>query len=154
MTLDVRPLSPALGAEIRGVDLRREQPAAVVEAIRAAWDRYAVLLFRDQELEIDDQRRFVRYLGEVQPSHTPAERKHPDIMYVGNVTVDGQAGEIPCPEHVNEHVWRPRDLLLWDDRATVHARTDVDPAERRALRRMAIRGDRPVAYRELTRTHA
>ena len=284
MTLDVRPLSPALGAEIRGVDLSRAQEPAVVDAIRAAWDRYAVLLFRDQRLEIEDQRRFVRYLGEVQPSRTPAERKHPDIMYVGNVTVDGQAGEIPygemqfhadhcyfdrptrgttlyaleipsrggntlfastaaayealplerrreleeldilflfdyvnfdygkkerrvepvwadaprhvhplivahsstgrpllfcnrsmankivgyesaasealieelcaCierPEHVYEHVWRPNDLLLWDNLATAHARTDFDPGERRALRRMAIRGDRPVAYRELSR---
>lgn len=285
MNVEVRPLSPALGAEIRGVDLSRELAPEIVDAIRAAWERHAVLVFRDQTLGIDDQRRFVRYLGEVQPSRTPAERKHPDIMYVGNVTVDGQAGEIPygemqfhsdhcyfdrptkgttlyaleipshggntlfastarayaaipperrreleeldilflfdyvnfdygkkerrvqplwadapryvhpliiahpatgqpllfcnrsmantivgydpersealieelCgyierPEHIYEHVWRPNDLVMWDNLATAHARTDFDPAERRALRRMAMLGQKPVAYRELSRT--
>ena len=55
------------------------------------------------------------------------------------------------PEHIYEHVWRPNDLLLWDNLATAHARTDFDPAERRALRRMAMAGTKPVAYRELSR---
>lgn len=53
-----------------------------------------------------------------------------------------QAGE--KPEHIYEHVWRPGDLLIWDNRCTLHARTDFDPAERRVLRRMAIRGERPI----------
>ena len=48
------------------------------------------------------------------------------------------------PEHIYEHVWRPGDLLIWDNRCTLHARTDFDPAERRVLRRMAIRGERPI----------
>jgi alpha-ketoglutarate-dependent taurine dioxygenase len=53
-----------------------------------------------------------------------------------------QAGE--KPEHIYEHVWRPGDLLIWDNRCTLHARTDFDPSERRVLRRMAIRGERPI----------
>jgi alpha-ketoglutarate-dependent taurine dioxygenase len=48
------------------------------------------------------------------------------------------------PEHIYEHVWRPGDVLIWDNRCTLHARTDFDPAERRVLRRMAIRGQRPI----------
>ena len=48
------------------------------------------------------------------------------------------------PAHIYEHVWRPGDLLIWDNRCTLHARTDFDPAERRVLRRMAIRGQRPI----------
>ena len=48
------------------------------------------------------------------------------------------------PEHIYEHVWCPGDLLIWDNRCTLHARTDFDPAERRVLRRMAIRGERPI----------
>jgi taurine dioxygenase len=48
------------------------------------------------------------------------------------------------PEHIYEHVWRPRDLVIWDNRCTLHARTDFDPSERRALRRLAIRGERPI----------
>jgi taurine dioxygenase len=48
------------------------------------------------------------------------------------------------PEHIYEHVWRPRDLVIWDNRCTLHARTDFDPSERRVLRRLAIRGERPI----------
>ena len=49
------------------------------------------------------------------------------------------------PEHIYEHEWQVGDLLIWDNRATVHARTNFDPAERRVLRRMALRGARPIA---------
>ncbi len=48
------------------------------------------------------------------------------------------------PEFVYEHVWRKGDLVLWDNRCTLHARTDFDPGERRLLRRIAIQGDVPV----------
>lgn len=48
------------------------------------------------------------------------------------------------PEHIYEHEWRVGDLLIWDNRATFHARTDFDPRERRLLRRMAIAGARPI----------
>jgi taurine dioxygenase len=48
------------------------------------------------------------------------------------------------PGHIYEHVWCVGDLLIWDNRCTLHARTDFDPAERRVLRRMALRGERPI----------
>jgi alpha-ketoglutarate-dependent taurine dioxygenase len=48
------------------------------------------------------------------------------------------------PEHIYEHEWRVGDILIWDNRATLHARTDFDPAERRVLRRLALRGERPI----------
>ena len=44
---------------------------------------------------------------------------------------------------VYEHVWSPGDLLLWDNRCSLHARTDFDPGERRLLRRVAILGEKP-----------
>jgi taurine dioxygenase len=48
------------------------------------------------------------------------------------------------PEFVYEHVWRPGDLLLWDNRCALHARTDFSPNERRLMRRVTILGERPV----------
>jgi taurine dioxygenase len=48
-------------------------------------------------------------------------------------------------DHIYEHVWRVGDLLIWDNRCTLHARTDFDPSERRVLRRIAIKGARPIA---------
>jgi len=47
------------------------------------------------------------------------------------------------PEFVYEHVWRPGDLMLWDNRSCLHARTGFDPAERRRLRRVTVAGDVP-----------
>jgi taurine dioxygenase len=45
---------------------------------------------------------------------------------------------------VYEHVWQVGDVLIWDNRCTLHARTDFSAAERRLLRRVTILGERPV----------
>jgi taurine dioxygenase len=276
MAIDIRPLAPVLGAEIRGIDLKGKLDDKTVKEIKDAWLKYHVLLFRGQTIDADDQRRFVGYFGEVQPPRSRAsERLNPDIMYVANVTINGERGDLPdgemqfhadqcyfeaptkgavlyamevpskggntlfasthrayellppslkariegrealftydaygnpykraqidvekaphfvhpvviahpdtgraalfvnrlmttwindisreesdalleqlfqCLEQrdiVYEHAWKPGDVLIWDNLATVHARTDFDPAERRALRRIAIRGVRPRAF--------
>jgi taurine dioxygenase len=39
--------------------------------------------------------------------------------------------------------WRVGDLLLWDNRCTLHRRDEFDPATRRLMHRTQIRGDRP-----------
>ncbi len=46
-------------------------------------------------------------------------------------------------EFIYEHVWRPHDLLLWDNRCALHARTDFSAAERRLMRRLTILGEKP-----------
>ena len=43
-------------------------------------------------------------------------------------------------EFIYEHVWRPGDFLMWDNRCTIHARTDFPKNERRLLRRCAVEG--------------
>ena len=48
------------------------------------------------------------------------------------------------PEFVYVHKWQPKDMLIWDNRCTAHARTDFDPAERRHLRRFTVKNDAPV----------
>jgi len=45
-----------------------------------------------------------------------------------------------------EHVWQVGDLVMWDNFATQHARTDFDPTETRVMRRVGIVGPRPMAY--------
>jgi taurine dioxygenase len=47
------------------------------------------------------------------------------------------------PEFVYEHKWRVGDFVMWDNRCTMHARTDFDPGARRMMRRIAVSGDRP-----------
>ena len=45
---------------------------------------------------------------------------------------------------VYEHVWRPGDVIIWDNRCTLHARTDFSAGERRLLQRVTIQGERPL----------
>lgn len=39
-----------------------------------------------------------------------------------------------------EHHWQSGDLVVWDNRSVLHARTDFDPAEARILRRLSVAG--------------
>ena len=41
--MEIVPLSEAIGAEIRGIDLRQPQDAATVAAINDAWHEHIVL---------------------------------------------------------------------------------------------------------------
>ena len=48
-------------------------------------------------------------------------------------------------EFVYEHVWQKGDLLLWDNRCSMHARRDFPSAERRLLWRTTVSSeDRPA----------
>src|SRR5499433_4369616 len=100
--LDIRvtPLSPACGAEIGGVDLTRPLSPAEVRAIKEAWNRHLVLVFRGQTLSQDDQLRFASYFGELgdrkkapEQLRSRAEGSQQDnrkILLVSNVKVDGK----------------------------------------------------------------
>ena len=44
-------------------------------------------------------------------------------------------------EFIFEHVWRLGDFLMWDNRCTIHARTDFPKDERRLLRRCTVEGE-------------
>jgi taurine dioxygenase len=43
-------------------------------------------------------------------------------------------------EFIFEHVWKLGDFLMWDNRCTIHARTDFPKSERRLLRRCTVDG--------------
>ena len=48
------------------------------------------------------------------------------------------------PSHSYEHVWQPDDLVIWDNRCSIHARTDFPETERRKLRRLTVMDENPV----------
>src|SRR5437667_2630768 len=78
-----RPLSPALGAEIIGVDLRREIDDRTFARILAAWHDNLVILLREQELTEDDQVRFAERFGPPAVIHTKQfVRNHPAVMLI------------------------------------------------------------------------
>ncbi len=41
------------------------------------------------------------------------------------------------------HHWQLGDLLMWDNRCSMHARTDFDASERRLMRRCTVIGEKP-----------
>lgn len=44
-----------------------------------------------------------------------------------------------------QHSWRSGDVVMWDNRCTLHRRDGFDAAQRRVLRRLQTRGTAPVA---------
>jgi taurine dioxygenase len=44
-------------------------------------------------------------------------------------------------EFIFEHKWKLGDFLMWDNRCTIHARTDFPKQERRLLRRCTVEGE-------------
>jgi taurine dioxygenase len=68
-TLHVRPLSGAVGAELRGVDLKQSLADDTVTAIRQALLRYKVIFFPGQHLTADEHVAFGAQFGEVTPAH-------------------------------------------------------------------------------------
>jgi taurine dioxygenase len=279
VAIEIAPLSAALGAEVRGVDLRRPLADEAIDVIRDAWHRHIVLLFRGQELSPKAQIAFAEKFGVVGRRSRPVARRGAEealdarLMLISNIRRDGQpigslpdgemffhhdgchaaepywgtflyAIEVPSqggntcfanmcraweslpadikakiaglqalhaydygvserldperdfsgvPHHVHpvvirhpltgrpalyvnrlmtvrivglpiaesnallerlfaagedpanvyEHVWRPGDLVMWDNFASMHARTDFPSTERRLLRRCAV-GRQPV----------
>ena len=50
-------------------------------------------------------------------------------------------GFVDRPEFVWEHVWRVGDLVLWDNRCTMHRRDSFDPGSRRVMHRTQVKGE-------------
>ena len=269
------PLSAALGAEIVGIDLRRQMDDRTFAQVLDTWHQNLVILLRDQELSEEDQVRFAERFGPPAVIHTRQfVRNHPAVMLISNIREDGKpigalpdgemhfhtdqchqerpamasmlyAIEVPSvggntlfancymayetlpaeikrridgrkalnaydydsaatrrgtrlapgvpsyvhpvvrthpatgrkalyvnrlmtvriegipaneseellqflfdhqerPEFIYEHVWRVGDLVMWDNRCALHARTDFSADERRLLRRVTILGEKPV----------
>ena len=42
-----------------------------------------------------------------------------------------------------EHQWQVGDVLIWDNRCTLHARRDFDDSHLRKLRRVTVKGEKP-----------
>lgn len=80
--IQVEPLNPRIGAEVSGVDLARLDDPTFKE-IHQAWLGHQVLVFRDQELSIEQHKALGRRFGDlhIHPA-APAPEGHPEIMVV------------------------------------------------------------------------
>src|SRR5665213_42743 len=82
--LDVRPLSPLIGAEIHGLDLAKPLSDDDVAAVRSTLNQYHVVFFRDQDLNPETQAAFASQFGTVTEGHPiiPAMEEHPEVLSI------------------------------------------------------------------------
>ncbi len=97
--MQVRPLSPNVGALIEGVDLRQPLSDKDVDAIYRAVLDNLVVFFRDQDITPEQHVAFARLFGELEPPH-------PVFPYVAGVTI------------IEHDAARPADDNIWHSDVT------------------------------------
>lgn len=93
--IEVVPMTAAIGAEIRGIDLREPLSDHQRDAIRAALLEHIVLLFRDQHLDVDQHIAFARQFGEIHLPPVPT--KHggpPEVNVLDQVHPKGDGADL------------------------------------------------------------
>jgi taurine dioxygenase len=80
--IEVVPVTPLLGAEVRGVQLTPEVDDDVIAAIRAALLEHKVLFFRKQQLDPAALTALGGRFGEPTPAHPvePSVEGHPEVL--------------------------------------------------------------------------
>ncbi|MDH3672943.1 MAG: TauD/TfdA family dioxygenase [Gammaproteobacteria bacterium] len=82
-TIDVQPLSGALGAELLGVDLSAPLDNATFSDIHQAFHEYLVIFFRDQKLTPQQHCDFARRFGQIVPHpYVQSLEGYPEIIEI------------------------------------------------------------------------
>lgn len=85
--LDIRPMTGALGAEVRGVDFSAPLSDQEVDAVEAALSENLVLYFPDQELEPDHLKVMAGYFGELEKERfIPPLEGHPGVHVLKGIS--------------------------------------------------------------------
>lgn len=81
--LTVEPVSLALGARIDGLDLSSELTDDQRQTVREAFKDHGLLVVRDQDITVDDQRRFASAFSELElaPGQSPLEMREHTAMF-------------------------------------------------------------------------
>ncbi len=81
--MEIRPIAPALGAEVRGIDLAEPLDGATLAALRQALLDRLVLFFRDQDLTPERHKAFAARFGALQIDFfVRGMAGHPEIMEI------------------------------------------------------------------------
>src|SRR5690348_7341026 len=90
--LEFIPLTPHIGCEVRGIDLRQPISEAAADAMYQAWLDHSVLVIRNQQLTQEDLVRVTGLFGEFAPLGRPAHtlpkgfsKILPNIMLISNI---------------------------------------------------------------------
>src|ERR1700716_3934570 len=83
-TIEVRKVTPAIGAEISGVDLAGPLSNRQVSELHDALMAHQVIFFRDQQMSVEQHKAFGRLFGEllIHPAARAEVEDHPEIRVV------------------------------------------------------------------------
>jgi taurine dioxygenase len=82
-TITIEPLSPVIGAVIGGVDLSKPLGNQQFQEIHDALTEHLVIFFRDQDIDLDQQKDFGRRFGKLHIHPTaPSPKDHPEILVI------------------------------------------------------------------------
>jgi alpha-ketoglutarate-dependent 2,4-dichlorophenoxyacetate dioxygenase len=88
-----KPLHPLFAAEIEGLDLRQPIAPDLIEAVEKAMDRYAVVVFRGQHFDDEQQMAFAKQFGSIELTRSNVDvdkqRLTKGMGDVSNLGVDG-----------------------------------------------------------------
>ena len=95
MTLSIRNLDAALGAEIAGIDVSRPLPQSDIDAIESAWRERLVVVMHGQNLSAPQLIAFSKNFGELDPPGPnpygePFLKDHPELNVISNVVENGK----------------------------------------------------------------
>ena len=76
------PLTPTIGAEVRGIDLGEPMTDATFDALHEGWMRHQVLFFRDQPLDIEQLQDLGRRFGELHVHPMGDVEGHPGVYRI------------------------------------------------------------------------
>ena len=81
--VQIHPLTPTIGAEIRGINLAERQTDATMQEIEQALLDWKVVFFRDQDITTEDHLRFARWFGDLE-IHPFAPKKEgvPEVLVI------------------------------------------------------------------------
>lgn len=99
MTLEIKPLSAPVGAEVFGLDAADISKVSAAE-LRRAFEQYHVLIMRGQALTETQQVSFAGSFGVIEMAREKSVAvERPEIMVISNVRQDGKhVGRLPDGE--------------------------------------------------------
>ena len=117
MTISIRQIHPVFVGEVSGIDIAKPLSREDVAVIEAGMDRYAVLVYHDQEITDEQQMAFSRNFGELENARggnvtKPEDKRLVDGMNdVSNLGRDG----LPLDRESRVHLFNLGNLLWHSD---------------------------------------
>lgn len=87
--LDIRPLHPLFGAEVRGYDVRATADESFA-GIREAFEKYSLLVLPGQEIADDEQLAFAKRFGPLEPTKVGTLGAGSGLVHLTNIDPCGQ----------------------------------------------------------------